>query len=61
MLNLLFDKADLILIGVSRSGKTPTAIYLSLQFGIRVANYPLTEEEKATVFNIIDKCACKES
>ncbi len=39
-----YDKADLILIGVSRSGKTPTSIYLSLQFGIRVANYPLTEE-----------------
>ncbi|AUC07650.1 MAG: hypothetical protein ACD_6C00020G0003 [uncultured bacterium] len=40
-----YDKADLILIGVSRSGKTPTSIYLSLQFGIRVANYPLTEED----------------
>lgn len=40
-----YDKADIILIGVSRSGKTPTAIYLSLQFGIRVANYPLTEED----------------
>jgi len=40
-----YDKADLILVGVSRSGKTPTSIYLSLQFGIRVANYPLTEED----------------
>lgn len=40
-----YDKADLILIGVSRSGKTPTSIYLSLQFGVRVANYPLTEED----------------
>ena len=40
-----YDKADLILIGVSRSGKTPTSIYLSLQFGIRGANYPLTEED----------------
>lgn len=40
-----YDKADIILIGVSRSGKTPTSIYLSLQFGIRVANYPLTEED----------------
>ena len=37
--------ADLILIGVSRSGKTPTSIYLALQFGIRVANYPITEED----------------
>jgi regulator of PEP synthase PpsR (kinase-PPPase family) len=40
-----YDKADLILIGVSRSGKTPTSIYLSLQFGIRVENYPFTEED----------------
>ena len=44
-LGAFYDKADLILIGVSRSGKTPTSIYLSLQFGIRVANYPLTEED----------------
>lgn len=40
-----YDQADLILIGVSRSGKTPTSLYLSLQFGIRVANYPLTEDD----------------
>lgn len=40
-----YNMADLILIGVSRSGKTPTAIYLALQFGIRVANYPITEED----------------
>ena len=40
-----YDMADLILIGVSRSGKTPTSIYLALQFGIRVANYPITEED----------------
>lgn len=40
-----YDLADLILIGVSRSGKTPTSLYLALQFGIRVANYPLTEED----------------
>ena len=32
------DKADVILVGVSRSGKTPTSLYLSLQFGIRAAN-----------------------
>lgn len=36
--------ADLILLGVSRSGKTPTALYLALQYGLRVANYPLTAE-----------------
>ena len=40
-----YDKADLILIGVSRSGKTPTSLYLALQFGIRAANYPLTEDD----------------
>lgn len=39
------EKADVILIGVSRSGKTPTSLYLSLQFGIRAANYPLIPED----------------
>ena len=39
------DKADVILIGVSRSGKTPTSLYLALQFGIRAANYPLIPED----------------
>ena len=39
-----YDAADIILIGVSRSGKTPTSLYLALQFGIRAANYPLTED-----------------
>ncbi len=36
--------ADLILLGVSRSGKTPVALYLAMQYGLRVANYPLTAE-----------------
>jgi [pyruvate, water dikinase]-phosphate phosphotransferase / [pyruvate, water dikinase] kinase len=40
-----FDKADVILVGVSRSGKTPTSLYLALQFGIRAANYPLTPDD----------------
>ncbi len=40
-----YDQADVILIGVSRSGKTPTSLYLAMQFGIRAANYPLTEED----------------
>jgi regulator of PEP synthase PpsR (kinase-PPPase family) len=39
------DKADVILVGVSRTGKTPTSLYLSLQFGIRAANYPLIPED----------------
>ncbi len=38
-------EADLILVGVSRSGKTPTCLYLALQFGIKAANYPLTPED----------------
>lgn len=37
--------ADVILLGVSRSGKTPTCLYLALQYGIRAANYPLTPED----------------
>lgn len=41
------QKADVILIGVSRSGKTPTCLYLALQYGIRAANYPLTPEDLA--------------
>jgi regulator of PEP synthase PpsR (kinase-PPPase family) len=40
-----YDMADIILIGVSRSGKTPTCIYLALQYGIRAANYPITEDD----------------
>lgn len=39
------DEADIILVGVSRSGKTPTSLYLALQFGVKAANYPLTEED----------------
>ncbi|WP_413662266.1 pyruvate, water dikinase regulatory protein [Microbulbifer sp. CNSA002] len=40
-----FQQADVILLGVSRSGKTPTCLYLALQFGLRAANYPITEED----------------
>ena len=43
-----YDGADIILIGLSRSGKTPTSLYLALQYGIRAANYPLTEEDLDT-------------
>ena len=38
-------EADIILVGVSRSGKTPTSLYLALQFGIKAANYPLIPED----------------
>lgn len=40
-----YQEADLILVGVSRCGKTPTSLYLALQYGLRVANYPITEED----------------
>lgn len=43
--NMDLDKADVILIGVSRCGKTPTSLYLALQFGIKAANYPLIPED----------------
>jgi len=37
--------ADVILVGVSRSGKTPTSLYLAMQCGLKVANYPLIPED----------------
>lgn len=37
--------ADVILVGVSRSGKTPTCVYLALQYGVLAANYPFTPED----------------
>ena len=40
-----YERADLILIGVSRTGKTPTCLYLALQYGLFPANYPLTEDD----------------
>jgi len=40
-----YDEADVILVGVSRSGKTPTCLYLALQYGVYAANFPLTDEE----------------
>ncbi|GJM10382.1 MAG: putative phosphoenolpyruvate synthase regulatory protein [Lysobacteraceae bacterium] len=41
-----FEQADVILLGVSRSGKTPTCLYMALNYGIKAANYPLTEEDE---------------
>lgn len=38
-------EADLVLSGVSRAGKTPTALYIALQYGKKVANYPLTPDD----------------
>ncbi|MEZ5565833.1 MAG: pyruvate, water dikinase regulatory protein [Gammaproteobacteria bacterium] len=43
-----YDQADVILVGVSRSGKTPTCLYLALTYGVFAANYPLSEDEFET-------------
>ena len=40
-----YNHADVVLVGVSRSGKTPACLYLAMQFGLRAANYPLTESD----------------
>lgn len=42
-----YADAQIILVGVSRSGKTPTSLYLALQYGLKVANYPITEDDLA--------------
>ncbi len=43
--NRNLEAADIILVGVSRSGKTPTCLYMALQFGVKAANYPLIPED----------------
>ena len=40
-----YEAADVILVGVSRSGKTPSSLYLALQYGIKAANYPFTDDD----------------
>jgi regulator of PEP synthase PpsR (kinase-PPPase family) len=42
------DRADVILLAPSRCGKTPTSMYLALQHGLFVANYPLVDEDLDT-------------
>ena len=49
-----YNKADIIIVGVSRCGKTPTSIYLAMQCGLRVANYPLTEDDAS--FRELPEC-----
>lgn len=44
-MNVDYEDADVVLIGVSRSGKTPTCLYMALQYGVRAANYPLTDDD----------------
>ncbi|MBV8341014.1 MAG: kinase/pyrophosphorylase [Gammaproteobacteria bacterium] len=40
-----YSHADIVLVGVSRVGKTPTCVYMALQYGVFAANYPLTEDD----------------
>ncbi|NOX68094.1 MAG: kinase/pyrophosphorylase [Gammaproteobacteria bacterium] len=53
-----YERADVILLGVSRSGKTPTCLYLALQYGVYAANYPLTDDEidTGTLPDILLEC-----
>ena len=44
-MSLTYESADLVLVGISRSGKTPTCLYMALHFGVKAANYPLTQED----------------
>lgn len=44
-----YEDADVILVGVSRCGKTPTCLYMALVFGILAANYPITEEDMGAI------------
>lgn len=57
MTNSGLDEAQVVLIGVSRCGKTPTSIYLAMQFGIKAANYPLIPEdfERGTLPEVLYK------
>ena len=40
-----YANSDVVLVGVSRSGKTPTCLYMAMQYGVFAANYPLTEDD----------------
>jgi regulator of PEP synthase PpsR (kinase-PPPase family) len=57
MTNSGLEEAQVILVGVSRCGKTPTSVYLAMQFGIKAANYPLIPEdfERGTLPAILHK------
>ena len=45
-----YEEADVILVGVSRCGKTPACLYMALQFGIKAANYPITEDDSVKTY-----------
>jgi len=44
-IDVSYNDAEVILVGVSRVGKTPTCLYMALHYGVKAANYPLTEED----------------
>ncbi len=44
-----YDQADVILAGASRTGKTPTSLYLAIHYGLKAANYPIVDEELDTL------------
>jgi len=44
-MSVSYESADLVLVGISRSGKTPTCLYMALNFGVKAANYPLTQHD----------------
>jgi [pyruvate, water dikinase]-phosphate phosphotransferase / [pyruvate, water dikinase] kinase len=60
-LNTGLEDSDVILVGVSRSGKTPTSLYLAMQYGIKAANYPLIPEdfERRTLPSALPKYRAK--
>jgi regulator of PEP synthase PpsR (kinase-PPPase family) len=39
------EQSDVILVGISRSGKTPTSLYLAMQYSLKASNYPLIPED----------------
>lgn len=43
------EQADIILLGVSRCGKTPTSLYLAMQFGLRAVNYPFIADDMSAL------------
>lgn len=55
------NKADLVLLGVSRCGKTPTCLYLAMHYSLKAANYPLTEEDfdQGRLPKILHSCRSK--
>lgn len=57
MTNSGLEEAQVILVGVSRCGKTPTSVYLAMQFGVKAANYPLIPEdfERGTLPAVLNK------